>query len=179
MRDRIAGIFRRIDFADKVRPSTLVKLRGVPFDEWPLNALHVWWWTGSTSKERVVGERYHRARACVMVSGVTMSPARLLYTYFTGLEPPPGAKFHHRLADGSWRGCARDDVNPAHYVAVTNVVPATTPKKRHGPQPDQALIWLMFKNNFFPNSVEELIARFPDAATIDRAILEVTIHAGE
>ncbi len=180
MRDRIASIFRRINFSGYTTASQVVRLRGVPFEDWPELALYAWLWTGTTARERIDGERYNRVRAEIRVNGHNISPARVLYQFFTGIEPPAGSKFHHKCTNASWRGVTQDDVNPAHYVIATGG-PYVAKKYNapRGPQPDKGLLWLMFEKNFVPTSVEELVARFPDAASIDRAILEATIDAIE
>lgn len=178
MRDRIASILKRIDFGGQITPREVGQLRGIPFEEWPPHALGAWWWTGATRPERSVGDQYQRVKAQVTVNGKVITPARVLYEFFTGREAPKNDAFRHRLSGRDWRGIARDDVNPAHYV-IGHVGTRYVPKKPRGPNPpkaDMSLLFLLYENDFFPNSVEELIARFPDAAQIPREILEATLH---
>jgi len=164
-----ASIWKRIStFDHEFRPFHVIELRLVPFEKWPERALRPWWWTGTTRNAHIDRGIYCRPRATIQYKGRQVSPARVLYEFLTGVELADDVRLYSKLAGA--RGLTQDDVNPAHYRLVKMGGHSTADDDDDAdhasrPRPIKDLIMLFSSFDFWPNSVEELIKRFPTVGT--------------
>lgn len=149
---------------------------GRPFKDWPPQALEPWYWNGTTRAGKVRSGQWQRTRALIQIDKRVIHPARLLWQFMTKqkLDDKQRIAYHLRGV----RDCQQDDVNPAHYILlVPRPLPKRKNKRRAHPIPD--LISLMQLSGFYPSTVEECLARWPDLTynkeDIDATIKEVAL----
>lgn len=134
-------------------------IRGVPFKDWPEDlSKSEWLWLGPVRYGRSTKNGNLRQRPL-------RDPVPSLWAFFTKDYSNPRLWFRGDVES------PEVDVNPAHYAAMERQgdIPALA-------SPVDAIIDLMVGANFFPASVEELLARWPDLICYSPEELKATVE---
>lgn len=140
-------------------PFNLVTLRGLPFGKWPDEIGEPpWIWLGMVRPAYHDGRTWQRAKP-------EPDPMPRFWAFFTRDDSSYDLKYAYKGEHDQFA-----DVNPKHYR-----INAIIEQEQTKVPPVEGIIDLMASSGYWPTTVEELLARWPEFAGCSREELEETL----